>query len=66
MLKKKVLFSAVWSIGDTTPGQSGPGGNGNEGVLCIPQSSSITGTSPSDYLVSYPRHSLSGGVLPSA
>ena len=30
--------------GATTPDQSGPGINGNEGVLCIPQSSSITGT----------------------
>ena len=27
-------------------GQSGPGSNGNEGVLKIPQSSSITETSP--------------------
>ena len=47
------------------PGQGGPGRNGNEGVLRIPQSSSITGTSPSDCLVSYPEHSLvGGGVLP--
>ena len=45
------------------PGQSGPGSNGNEGVLCIPQTSSIAGTSPSDCLVSYPGHSLEG-VLP--
>ena len=44
--------------GATTPGQSGPGSNGNEGVLRIPQSHSITGTSPSDCLVSYPGHSL--------
>ena len=28
----------------TIPGQSEPGSNGNEGVLCIPQSSNITGT----------------------
>ena len=35
----------------------------SEGVLRIPQSSSITGTSPSDCLVSYPGHSL-GGILP--
>ena len=35
------------------PGQSGPGNNGNEGVLHIPQSPSITGTLPSDCLVSY-------------
>ena len=39
----------------TTPGPSEPGSNGNEGVLCIPQISSVTGTSPSDCLVgSYP------------
>ena len=38
--------------GATTPGQSGPGIDGNEGVLHIPQSSSIAGTSPSDCLVS--------------
>ena len=31
--------------GATTPGQSGPGSDGNEGVFPIPQSSSITGTS---------------------
>ena len=40
-------------LGATTPGQSGPGSDGNEEVLPIPQSSSITGTSPSEYLVSY-------------
>ena len=39
--------------GATTPSQSGPGSNGNEGVLRIPQSPSITGTSPSDCLVSF-------------
>ena len=32
----------------------------------FPQSSSITGTSPSDFLVSYPGHSLVGGSYPSA
>ena len=42
---------------------SGPGSDGNEGVLRIPQCSSITGASPSDCLVSYPGHSL-GRVLP--
>ena len=51
-------FSSIWSIdrtlsGTTTLGLSGPGSDGNEGVLRIPQSSSITGTSPSDCLVSY-------------
>ena len=36
--------------------QSGPGSDGNEELLRIPQSSSITGTSASDCLVegSYP------------
>ena len=37
----------------TTSGQRGPGSNGNEGVLRIPQSSCIT-----ICLRSYPRHSL--------
>ena len=53
--------------GATAPGQSGPGSDDNEGVLCIPQSSSITGTSPSDCLVSYQGHSLGRrGSCPSA
>ena len=61
-------FSSIWPIdktlsGATTPGQSGPGRNGNEGVLHIPQSSSMTETSPSDCLVSYPGH-LGGGLTP--
>ena len=51
-------FSSIWPIdrtlsGATTPGQSGPGSDSRERVLCIPQSSSITGTSSSDYVVSY-------------
>ena len=40
---------------------SGPGSDDNEGVVHIPQSSIITGTSPSDCLASYPGHSLGGG-----
>ena len=36
--------------GTTTPGQSGPWGNGNEGVLRFPQISNITETLPSDCL----------------
>ena len=48
------------------PRLSVPESNGNEGVFCIPQSPRITGTSPSDCLVSYPRHSLTGGSYPSA
>ena len=63
-------FSSIWPIdrtlsGATTQGQSRPVVNGNERVLRIPQGSSITGTSPSDCLVSYPGHSL-GESYPSA
>ena len=47
--------------GATTQGQIGFGTNGNKGAFCIPQSSSITGVSPSDYLVSYPGNSGGGG-----
>ena len=50
--------------GATTPDQSGPGNDGNKGVLCNPQNSSITGTSPSDCLVSYPGRSLGWGLTP--
>ena len=49
--------------GASIPGQSGARSDGNEEVLCIPQSLSITGTSQPDFLVSYLGHSLSG-VLP--
>ena len=47
-------YSSIWPIdrtltGATTPGQSGPGSDGNEEVLYIPQSSSDDG------LVSYIR-----------
>ena len=56
--------SSIWPIdrtilGATTPGQSGAGSNGNEGVLCILWSSSIARTTPSDCLVSYSGYSLS-------
>ena len=44
--------------GATTPGMSGPESNDNEGVLNIPQSSIITGASPSDCFMPYPGHSL--------
>ncbi len=51
-----IQFSSIQPIdrtlsGATTSGQNGPGSEVNEGVLYIPQSSSITGTSPSDCLV---------------
>ena len=52
-------------LGATTPGQSEPGGNGNKRVLCILQSSSITGTS-SDCFMSYTGHSLGKESYPSA
>ena len=56
--------SSIWLTdrtlsGATTPGQSGPGSDGNKEVLRFSQNSSITGTSASDCLVSYP-----GEVLP--
>ena len=47
--------------GATIPGQCGPGSNGSEGVLHIPQSSCITGKSPSYCLMS-----LGMGSYPSA
>ena len=61
-----MLNSSVWPInrtlsGATTPGHSWSGSDGNEAVLCIPQSSSITGASSSDCLMSYPGH-CGGGL----
>ena len=63
--------SSIWPTdrilsGGTTLDQSGPWCDGNEELLCIPQSSSITGASPSDGWISYPGHALGGGTLPSA
>ncbi len=52
--------------GATTPGQSGPGSDGNEGVLSSPQSSNTAGTSSSDCLVTYPGHSFGVESLPFA
>ena len=46
----------------TNPGHLATGSDGNERVLHIPKSSSITGTSPSDCLVSLPGHLLGGGL----
>ena len=56
-------FSSIWPIdrtrsGANTLGQCGPRSKCSKGVLCIHQSTSITGTSPSDCLVSYPDHSF--------
>ena len=63
-----MLNSSIWAInrtllGATTPGQSGPGSNGNERLLCVLQSFSITEASPSDCLASYPVHSLRSSYL---
>ena len=46
--------------GATTPSQSGPGSDGNEEVLCIPQSSNITRASPSGCLMTDPGYSWRG------
>ena len=46
------------------PLQKEPGSDGNQEVLCIPQSSISTGASPSKFLVSYPGHPL-GASYPS-
>ena len=56
-------FSSIKPIdrtlsGATTLDQCWPGSDGKERVLRNPQSSSITGASPWDCLVSYPGHSL--------
>ena len=55
--------SSIWPIDRNlsdaiTPAMRGPGSNGNGGIHGILQSSSITGASPSDYLVSYLGHLL--------
>ena len=47
--------------GDATLDQSGPGSDGNVGVICILQRSKIIGASLWDCLVSYQEHSLGGG-----
>ena len=55
---KQFYFKQFSLTSTTTPAQSGPGTNGNQGVLDIAQSSNITGASPSNYLVSYLGQSL--------
>ena len=55
LIQKKKNLRKIYSkdsINKTLSGATAPS------VLCIPQSSSITGASPSDCLVSYPEHSL--------
>ena len=60
--------SSIWLIdrtlsSTTSPNQSWPGNDGNEGEFCIPQSTSTTEASQLDNLMSYPEHSWVGGVL---
>ena len=60
--------SSIWPIdrtllGAMTPSQNGSESNSDKAVLHIPQSSSITGASPSDCLVSYPGQ-FGGEVFP--
>ena len=55
-------FSSRTLSGATTPSQSGPERDDNEGLLRIPQSSSITGTSPSACLC-HIQDTRGGGVL---
>ena len=57
----RLLFSSNLPIDGTlsaatAQSKNGPGSDGNKGVLCIPQSSSITRNSTSECLVSYPGH----------
>ena len=62
---KSIFIQIISSISNNFSLAFGPRSNGNEKMLHIPQSSSITGTSPWDCLVSYPGHSLLGSY-PSA
>ena len=62
-LNVKLVYLTHQMLPATSPDQSEPESNGNELVLCIPQSISITGASPSDGIVSYSGHLLGEGVL---
>ena len=62
-------ITCIWPIvrtlsGVTTPSQSGPGSDGNKGVLHIPQSSFINGASSSDCLVTYNQDTHWGSLPP--
>ena len=68
-LSISTLLSSIYPIdktlsGATTQDQRGPGSNGNEWVLCIPQSSSIAVISLSDCLVSYTGRLFAGSLTP--
>ena len=60
--------SSIWPIdktlsGVTTLNQNEPESDSTEGVLCIPQTSTITETSQSDCLMLYTGHLLNGRYL---
>ena len=60
---------SIWSIdrtlsGATTPGLCGPGSNSNEGVLYVPQNSSILIASSLDCFESYLGWTFVGGLTP--
>ena len=51
--RQQVLFDPLTGLRCYHIGPSEPESNGNEKLLCIPQSSSITGAPTSDCLISY-------------
>ena len=57
------IYIYIYISGATTSGYIEPGSKGNEGVLWIPQCSSITRTSSSDCFLSYPGYSRSGLIF---
>ena len=60
---KNTQFSSIWPIDRIISGATTPGSEANKGVLCVPQSSSNIGVSPSDCQESYTGHSLQGVLL---
>ena len=65
MLNSSILPIDKTLSGVTTPGRNGPGSNGIERVLYIPQIYKAR-TLPSDYFMSYPGHSLMQSVYSTA
>ena len=67
-LSISIQFSSIWPTdrtlsGATTLDQSGPGSDGNEGVLRISQSANVTGASPSVIVGFTPLQGCSQGIL---
>ena len=63
-MSNSFIWPIDWALsGATIPGQSESVRDGNEEVFHIPQSTSITGASPSDCLVWYPGHLLWSGLI---